>query len=80
MDIGVFPGTTISTAAGIDDLGRVDRCPVRGTTNWRGIARFAHTGPPCVAAVAFFVNDASRLGGVLDRSTGQLTSFVIPPP
>jgi len=54
--------------------------PVRGTTNWRGIARFVHTGPPCVGAVAFFVDDASRLGRVLDRGTGQLTSFVIPQP
>jgi hypothetical protein len=54
--------------------------PVRGTTNRRGIVRFVRTGPPCVGAVAFFVDDAARPGRVFDRRTGHLTSYVIPQP
>jgi hypothetical protein len=51
---------------------------VTGSTNARGIVRFVQTGPACVGAVAFLVDDAARPGRVLDRTTGRLTSYVIP--
>lgn len=54
--------------------------PVTGTTGRRGNARFAHSGPACVGAIAILVQDVDRNGRQLDVTTGQLTDYVIPQP
>ena len=54
--------------------------PFAGATNRLGRVKFVHTGPACVGAVAFLVDDAASPGRSLDRTTGQLTSYVIPRP
>lgn len=48
------------------------------TTNLQGVALAQHSGPACVGAIAFFVDSVSKSGFTLDRSTGTLTSFVVP--
>ena len=50
------------------------------TTNRKGIATAKHDGPACVGAIAFLVEGASGGGRTLDRTTGVLTSYVIPQP
>ena len=54
--------------------------PFIGTTDARGMLKFVHDGPACVGAIAFFVDDATRTGLVLDRTIGRLTNYVIPLP
>ena len=48
------------------------------TTNSQGVITAQHSGPACVGAIAFFVDGVSKAGRTLDRTTGKLTSFVIP--
>lgn len=54
--------------------------PVTGTTSRKGMVTFTHTGPACVGAIAILVDDVEKTGGVLDRTTGTLTNYVIPLP
>lgn len=54
--------------------------PVTLVTNRKGIATARHEGPACVGAVAFLVDDVSAGARRLDRTTGVLTSYVIPQP
>jgi hypothetical protein len=54
---------------------------VVGTTNSRGQVKFTHVGPPCVGAIAFLVTNAtSTPARTFDRTTGNLTNYVIPLP
>jgi len=54
---------------------------VVGQTNSNGQVKFKHIGPPCVGAIAFLVTNAeSRPVRTFDRTTGILTSYVIPLP
>lgn len=48
------------------------------TTNSQGLVTAQHSGPACVGAIAFFVDGVSKTGRTLDRTSGKLTSFVIP--
>jgi hypothetical protein len=48
------------------------------TTNAQGVVKASHSGPACVGAIAFFVDAVTKAGRTLDRTTGKLTSFVIP--
>jgi hypothetical protein len=50
------------------------------TTNRKGIATAKHDGPPCVGAIAFLVEGVDAGSRTLDRTTGVLTSYVIPQP
>ena len=50
-----------------------------GVTNSSGTAVFAHSGPPCIGAIAILVTDAtSAPARTLDRTTGILTDYIIP--
>jgi hypothetical protein len=51
-----------------------------GTTNQRGLVRFVHRGPACVGAVAFLATQAVKTGRTFDRTSGELTDYVIPLP
>jgi probable HAF family extracellular repeat protein len=54
---------------------------VVGKTNSLGQITFKHEGPPCVGAIAFLVTDAATMAGrTFDRTTGILTTYVIPSP
>jgi len=53
---------------------------VTGRTNAAGQVTFKHVGSPCVGAIAFLVTDAVMAGRTFDRTTGILTSYVIPLP
>jgi hypothetical protein len=54
---------------------------VVGNTNFNGQVIFRHVGPPCVGAISFLVTDArTRLARTFDRTTGILTTYVIPLP
>jgi hypothetical protein len=54
---------------------------VVGTTNTQGQATFAHLGPPCIGAIALLITDATSVPArTLDRTTGLLTSYIIPLP
>ena len=54
---------------------------VAANTNANGQVTFRHVGPPCVGAIAFLVTDAkTRPARTFDRTTGILTSYVIPLP
>jgi hypothetical protein len=54
---------------------------VAGNTNANGQVTFRHVGPPCVGAIALLVTDAmTRPARTFDRTTGILTSYVIPLP
>ena len=52
--------------------------PVSGTTDAQGIVTFADTGPACVGAVAFLVDEATAAARTLDRTSGILVNDVIP--
>lgn len=49
-------------------------------TNLQGKARFVHDGLACVGAVALLVDNATKTGRTLDKTTGVLTNYVIPLP
>jgi len=52
--------------------------PVSGTTDTQGVVMFANKGPCGVGAVAFLVDKATQGTRTFDRTTGVVTSFVIP--
>jgi hypothetical protein len=52
--------------------------PVSATTNALGIVSFRITGPCGVGAVAFLVDSATRGAQTLDKTSGVLSSSVIP--
>lgn len=52
--------------------------PATAVTNAQGIATFAYTGPACVGAVAFLIDDATKGVRTLDRTVGVLAADVIP--
>ncbi|HJV68537.1 hypothetical protein [Ideonella sp.] len=54
--------------------------PAAGKTGPDGRLALRHEGPACVGAVAFFVDALKAPGAHFDRSTGQLTDYVIPLP
>jgi len=55
--------------------------PVVGTTNSQGQVTFTHVGPPCIGAIALLITDATTMPTrTLDRTTGILTSYIIPLP
>ena len=54
---------------------------VVATTNAQGQAILSHVGPACVGAIALLITDATTVPArTLDRTTGILTSYVIPLP
>ncbi len=48
------------------------------TTNSQGNVTAQHSGPACVGAIAFFIDSVTKASRSLDRTSGVLTSFVIP--
>lgn len=81
---------TVKNAAGIPQAGVSVRGrflddyalnePVSGKTKADGKLTFRHLGPACVGAVAFLVDSIKQPGAAFDRTTGQLTAYVIPLP
>jgi hypothetical protein len=51
---------------------------VTAVSNAQGIATFSYSGPACVGAVAFFIDDATKGIRTLDRTVGVLAGDVIP--
>lgn len=54
--------------------------PVTARTNSSGVAKFTFSGPACVGAIAFLVDNATGSGMSFDKTTGQLLKQVIPLP
>ncbi len=54
--------------------------PVTLRSNRKGLVVAKHRGPACVGAIALLVEDVRAAGQTLDRTAGQLTSYVIPQP
>jgi hypothetical protein len=52
--------------------------PVSATTNAQGVASFVNRGPPCVGAVSFLVENATKGTRLFDRTTGVLTADAVP--
>ena len=48
------------------------------TTNSQVNVTAQHSGPACVGAIAFFIDRLTKASRSLDRTSGVLTSFVIP--
>ncbi len=70
-------GVTVSGRF-LDDYWTDKRVTAR--TSSSGVAKFSYTGPACVGAVAFLVDDATSPGLTFDKSSGQLLKHVIPLP
>ena len=54
--------------------------PVVGVTSATGTITFNNEGPACVGSVAFFIDNVTAVGRVLDFTTGELADSVIPRP
>lgn len=54
--------------------------PLRLRTNRKGQALARHRGAACVGAVALLVEGVTKTGLALDRTAGQLSSYIIPQP
>ena len=52
--------------------------PVSGTSDAQGLVTFTNKGPCGVGAVAFLVDKATKASRTFDRTSGVVTSFVIP--
>ena len=52
--------------------------PMTAVSNAQGIATFSYSGPACVGAVAFFIDNATKGIRTLDRTVGVLAGDVIP--
>jgi len=71
----VLRGVTVSGRF-LDDYWT--NAPVTGVTNNRGIVAFNYTGLCGVGAIAFFVDNATKLNLVFDKTVGTLTGWAIP--